>query len=172
MGPEDPVRNPLLNSDRTSSSPPLEDYPSGGQPLWRTTPLEDYPSGGLPLWRTTPLEDYPCGGQPLWRTTPLEDYPSGGLPLWRTTPLEDYMVQLDCGLVRTEGLASPSWSTEGRDGTEGRVWVGRKSLGRKEGFVSEGKVFVGRKGFGRLTEWKGLGWTEGCVFGRMEGGVV
>jgi hypothetical protein len=38
--------------------------------------------------------------------------------------------------------------------------------------VSEGKVCVGRKGFGRLTEWKGLGWTEGCVFGRMEGGVV
>jgi hypothetical protein len=122
---------------------PLEDNPFGGQPLWRTTPLEDYPFGGLPLWRITPLEDYPSGGLPLWRITPLEDYPSGGLPLWRITPLEDYMVQLDCGLVRTEGLASPSRSTEGRDGTEGRVWVGRKGLCRRERFVSEGRVSGG-----------------------------
>jgi hypothetical protein len=39
-------------------------------------------------------------------------------------------VQLDCGLVRTEGLASRS--TEGGDCTEGRVCVG-------------GKVFLGSK---------------------------
>jgi hypothetical protein len=42
------------------------------------------------------------------------------------------MVQLDCGLVRTEGLPPPPTvngrkdSTEGRDGTEGGVCVGRK----------------------------------------------
>jgi hypothetical protein len=53
------------------------------------------------------------------------------------------MVQLDCGLVRTEGLA-PTVN-------------GRKSLCRKEGF------------FGRLTEWKDLGWMKGFSFGRMEG---
>jgi hypothetical protein len=72
------------------------------------------------------------------------------------------MVQLDCGLVRTEGLASPSWSTEGRDGTEGRVWVGRKGLCRRERFVSEGRVsggcrngrvWAGRKGV-CLVGWK------------------
>jgi hypothetical protein len=52
------------------------------------------------------------------------------------------MVQLDCGLVRTEGLAPRS--TEGQDCTEGRVCVGGKGfwmVDGAEGSGSDGKVF-------------------------------
>jgi hypothetical protein len=69
---------------------------------------------------------------------------------------QENMVQLDCGLVRTEGLAPRS--TEGRDCTEGRVCVGGKGfwmVDGAEGSGSDGRVF------GRLTEWKDLGWMKG-----------
>jgi hypothetical protein len=84
------------------------------------------------------------------------------------------MVQLDCGLVRTEGLAPPT--VNGRTGLHGR-----KSLGRKEGFCVGGKGLCRKEGIrvvdgtegsaldrrvcGRvwLTERKGLRLEEGRV---------
>jgi hypothetical protein len=65
------------------------------------------------------------------------------------------MVQLDCGLVRTEGLAPRS--------TEGKI-ARKDGIARKEEFVSEGRVF------GWLTEQEDLGRMEGFrVVDGMEG---
>jgi hypothetical protein len=52
------------------------------------------------------------------------------------------MVQLDCGLVRTEGLSRRS--TEGKVARKEEI-ARKEGIARKEEFVSEGRVCVGRK---------------------------